>query len=230
MGRLSTVPRHVLEAAWRAGLQGRRIVIPVRPDDDAKGAAIVRDLLKRAERRVVETGDARQRDIRQAWASVREEAARFGVAHSVVWRAMGEAEVWLLRWWREGEQARQRQLRGMTEASVAMEEYRRARWEIRHGEGDVAGLRPAVLIMAIHSVEAAWWGRRLVALPELMLAEEAAYLAVLMVDGRGSADRMARLAASRVGLPAGRVAELVRCVEQGVARAARTLARREQAA
>ncbi|MFN7970861.1 MAG: hypothetical protein U0166_00665 [Acidobacteriota bacterium] len=228
MARLSRMPRVVLEAAWREGLHGKRIHIPPR-EEGGKRAAIVRDLLVRAERRVVETGDARNDAVRQAWGSDREEAARFGAAHSVVWRAAREAEAEIVRWWKDGERDRQWRLHAMGDAVAALAEYRRARREIRAGAAQVRGVRPEVLTMAIRSVDAAWWGRAgFTDGRELVLAEEAAFLAVLLADGRLGLASAARLAGSRTGLSTQGVADLVRRVEVGAGRAARAFAQVER--
>ncbi|MFN7971294.1 MAG: hypothetical protein U0166_02940 [Acidobacteriota bacterium] len=225
---MSAISREVLDAAWHAGLQGKRIRIPARVDDRGKRAEIVRDLLGRAERRVVETGDVRRESIRQAWGSDREEAAHFGVAHSLIWRAARDAEAEILRWWRGGERDRQQRLRNMRDAGGEMSEYQTARREIRTESGDVPRfVRPEILTMALRSVQDAWWGRPSSPVePELRLAEEAAYLALLMVDGRIDAAAVARVIGSKLGLTVERVADLMRHVEIGSERAARALARR----
>lgn len=223
MGRVTAVPREVLDAAWRAGLEGRRIWIPPRADEKGKRSDIVRDLLLRAERRVMDTADVRSEAIRAAWGTERKEAEHYGVSPSLVWRACQEAERELVRWWRAGERERQQKLRGMAGAAESLAEYQRARREIRAGRSP-RNVKHEILTMAASSVADSWWGQESEESGGVFrVAEEAAYLAVLRLDGRVNMVAVSRIVGSRVGLTEAAIERLAGRIEKGVARGVEAL-------
>ena len=224
MSRVTTVPRSVLEAAWRAGLGGRRIRIPVREDDGGHLSSIVRDLLVRAERRVLECGDAHRDSIRQAWATERDDAERFEVSPSLIWKARCEAEAEIRRWWRGGEGRRYREVQSMGARSLGA--YRRVRRELRTLAVPPSGTDPRLVELAMGSVEAAWWGRNEQGGPDLAMAEEAAFMASCALLGVTEVGETGRLLGVRLGARSERAREIVRRVEVGIARGRRAAGER----
>lgn len=217
MGSPSSLPRDVVEALWRYGIEGRVVRVPPRDarGTGGRGREVVADLLARAETLVSDREDAAAETVREAWDTVRAEAGRYGVAVDTMHQAMAAAVRDVAKWWSAGERHRRKALRRLPDPQAALLDYTRARRQLAEGR-DAAGVPLDILAMAAASISEAWWRRP--AAGETVargLVPEAIRLAFLR-KASCDLDRALAVATARHGLTQEQVELLVQDVEAGV--------------
>ncbi len=220
--RESKTPEALIRHAWRLGLSEDRIWIPRRRAGALRASeAAMRDLARRGEQRALALGEGKASRCTDVWGRVRKEALKYGVSHSTIYNVMKQAGAAVERWWYAGERARYERLSDRRDAARALMSYQLAREAMIRGElpHDVSR---EIVALAADSVASAWWHHE-DAGPEALI-EEAAYLAVLRLDGRLDMPKAEALAKARLG-DADIGPELAASVERGVERGIEALER-----
>ena len=159
MGSQNSLPRDVVAALWRHGIEGCVVRVPPRESrgTGGRGREVLADLLARAEPVVLARQDAAPETVRTAWESVRSESRRYGVALDTMFQAMTSAVRDIGRWWSPGERRRTKALRRHPDSRASLE-YSRARRHLAEGR-DAPGVPLDILAMASASIAGAWWRR-----------------------------------------------------------------------